>query len=351
MSWVTELARPEIVALEAYQSAVWEPELTRLHANELPWRVSGDDSHAGLNRYPEPQPRALVERLAELYGVSGERVLVSRGSDEAIDLLIRAFCRAEFDAVVICPPTFGMYAVAAQIQGAAVHSVPLRAENGFALDEEAVLRACTAQVKIVFLCSPNNPTGNLLDSEAILRIARALAGRALVVVDEAYIEFAREESLARHIPRHSNLCVLRTLSKAHGLAGARCGALLADAEIVKLLKKVIAPYAITQLTLETVLRLLEPDKLDTMRVRITQIRAERELIAHTIARLPRVLRVWSSAANFVLAQFKDASEALARAKASKLMVRDMRMYPELPGALRVTVGTASQNARLIRAWI
>jgi len=350
MSWVRELARPEIAALEAYQSAAWQPELTRLHANELPWRVSGDDSHAGLNRYPEPQPRALIERLAELYGVSGDRVLVSRGSDEAIDLLIRSFCRAQVDAVVICPPTFGMYAVAAQIQGAAVHPVPLRAEDGFALDEEAVLRACTPQVRMVFFCSPNNPTGNLLDSEAMLRIARALAGRALVVVDEAYIEFAHADTLARHIPRHSNLCVLRTLSKAHGLAGARCGALLADAEIVKLLKKVIAPYAITQLTLEAVLRLLAPDQLDAMRLRIAQIRAERELIAHEMARLPQVLRVWSSTANFVLAQFKDAGEWLARAQAAKLLVRDMRMHPELPGALRVTVGTASQNARLIRAW-
>jgi len=351
MSWVTELARAEIVALEAYKSAAWEPELTRLHANELPWKVSGDETHAGLNRYPEPQPKALIDRLAALYDVSPERLLVSRGSDEAIDLLTRAFCRAEFDAVVICPPTFGMYAVAAQIQGAAVYPVPLRAPEGFALDEEAVLRACTPQVKIVFLCSPNNPTGNLLDSKAILRIARALAGRALVVVDEAYIEFARADSLARHVPRHSNLCVLRTLSKAHGLAGARCGTLIADAEIIRLLKKIMAPYAITQLTLEAVLRFLEPGALDGMRVRVVQIRAERELVAHTMARLPGVVRVWSSAANFVLAQFRDAGDALARAKAAKLLVRDMRMYPELPGALRVTVGTPSQNAQLMRAWV
>ena len=309
----------------------------------------GDDSHAGLNRYPEPQPAGLVERLATLYDVLHERLLVTRGSDEAIDLLIRAFCRAAFDAVVVCPPTFGMYAIAAQIQGATVHSAPLRADD-FSLDEEAVLKACTAQVKIVFLCSPNNPTGNLLDRQAILRIAGALSGRALVIVDEAYIEFAREDSLVRHVPRYSNLCVLRTLSKAHGLAGARCGALIGDAEIVKLLKKVIAPYAITQLTLEAVLRLLEPEKLDATRVRITQIRAERELIYRAMPRLPGVARVWSSAANFLLAQFRDPGVALARAREANLLVRDMRMYPELPGALRITVGTASQNMRLLRAW-
>lgn len=350
MSWVTELARPEIVALQGYQSAAWEPELVRLHANELPWRLPGDDSRAGLNRYPEPQPRALIERLAALYDVSPERLLVCRGSDEAIDILIRGFCRAQSDAVTVCPPTFGMYAVAAQIQGAAVHSVPLRALDDFALDEQAVLRACTPQVKIVFLCSPNNPTGNLLECGSILRIAGALAGRALVVVDEAYVEFAPGESLVHHIPRHSNLCVLRTLSKAHGLAGARCGALIADAEIIRLLRKVIAPYAITQLTLEAVLQLLEPRERAAMMLRIAQILAERTRLTEAVARLPGVRRVWSSAANFFLAQFADAGEALSRARAARLLVRDMRGYPELPGALRVTIGTASQNQRLLQAW-
>ncbi len=350
MSWVTEIARPEIVALEGYSPAAWEPELTRLHANELPWRNPGDDSQAGLNRYPEPQPQVLTERLASLYGVSTDRVLATRGSDEAIDLLIRTFCRAESDAVLVCPPTFGMYAVAAQIQGAAVLSAPLRPAEGFALDEEAVLKASTAQVKIVFLCSPNNPTGNLLKSEAILRIARHLAGRALVVVEEAYIEFSASDSLARYLPRHSNLCILRTLSKAHGLAGARCGTLLANAEIIQLLKKVIPPYAITQLTVEAVLKLLEPAQLNAMGLRIAEIRAERKRISEAIARLPGVLGVSPSAANFILAQFADASLALARARDALLLVRDMRGHPELPGALRVTIGTASQNARLLEAW-
>jgi histidinol-phosphate aminotransferase len=350
VTWVKELARPDIVALKGYPHAAWEPELTRLHVNELPWRSPGDDSRAGLNRYPEPQPLALIERLADLYGVTPERLLAARGSDEAIDLLTRAFCRAECDAVLVCPPTYGMYAVAAQIQGAAVHAVPLRAAEGFALDEEALLRACTAQVKIVFLCSPNNPTGNLLETRAILRIARALAGRALVVVDEAYVEFSARESLTRHVRRQSNLCVLRTLSKAHGLAGARCGTLIADPEIVRLLRKVLPPYAITQLTLEAVLRLLEPRQLEVMRERIAQIRAERERLSRAIAQLPGVLRVWSSAANFVLAQFADASEALSQARAAKLLVRDVRGYAELPGALRVTIGTPAQNTRLLRAW-
>src|SRR5512142_859954 len=183
MTWVTELARPDIVALKAYEHAVWEPELERLHANELPWRALADESSAGLNRYPEPQPRALVERLAALYGVAPTSVLVGRGSDEAIDLLVRGFCRAGQDSVLVCPPTFGMYSVAARIQGAHVVSVPLRADRGFALDEDELLARCTADVKVVFLCSPNNPTGNLLDEQAILRIATELAGRAVIVID------------------------------------------------------------------------------------------------------------------------------------------------------------------------
>jgi histidinol-phosphate aminotransferase len=350
VSWVREIARADIVALKPYEHAAWEPELTRLHANEFPWRSPGDESRAGLNRYPEPQPRALIERLAELYAVAPQRVLAARGSDEAIDLLVRAFCRAECDAVIVCPPTFGMYTVAAQIQGAQVLSVPLKATDGFSLDEEAVLKASAAShVKIVFLCSPNNPTGNLLESVAVLRIAAKLAGRALVVVDEAYVEFAGTKSLARHVSRHSNLCVLRTLSKAHGLAGARLGSVIADAEIVKLLRKVIAPYAITQLTFEAVLRLLSPTGASQLEERLAMIRAERSRVSRALAALPSVSRVWPSAANFVLAEFRDATTALARARNARFLVRDARGYGALGNALRITIGAAAQNTRLLEA--
>jgi histidinol-phosphate aminotransferase len=350
MSWVTKLARADIVALKAYEYAAHEPKATRLNANELPWRLAEDRSIHGLNRYPEPQSRVLIERLAELYRVPSDQVLVSRGSDEAIDLLIRAFCRAERDAVLICPPTFGMYAAAAAIQGAQLVAVPLLASAGFALDEAAVLGACTEGVKLVFLCSPNNPTGSLLDNEAVLRVARQLAGRALVVVDEAYIEFSSRESLSARIAEHPNLCVLRTLSKAHGLAGARCGTLLADAEVVRLLKKIIQPYAVSQLTIEAVLQLLESWQLPAMSQRISGISAERERMLRSLIELPGVVRVWSSAANFVLAQFADPDEALLRARAQKLLVRDVRGNPELPGALRVTIGTPEENSRLLEAW-
>jgi len=350
VSWVAALARSDIVALKAYEHAAWEPELTRLHANELPWRAPGDHSFQGLNRYPEPQPRELVQRLASLYRVPMSAVLVGRGSDEAIDLLIRGFCRPGEDAVLVCPPTFRMYAVAAQIQGAQVLSVPLRGEDGFSLDEETLLERWTSEVKIVFLCSPNNPTGNVLAAPAIRRIAKALAGRSLVAVDEAYLEFSGEESLARHLPKLPNLAILRTLSKAHGLAGARCGTLIADPEVISLLKKVISPYAITQLTLEAVIKLVDPSNVATMRERTGLIRAERERVTQALGRLKCVRRVWPSQANFILAEFEDAARALSRASAAQLLVRDARGYPGLSNALRITIGTAAQNERLLRAW-
>jgi histidinol-phosphate aminotransferase len=349
VSWVETIARSDILALKAYEYAAWEPDLTRLHANELPWRSPGDHSFQGLNRYPEPQPRALIERLASLYQVPTRSVLVGRGSDEAIDLLIRGFCRPGEDAIIVCPPTFGMYAIAAQIHGAKVLSVPLRQEDGFSLDEEAVLERCTPEVKIVFLCSPNNPTGNGLATGAIRRIAQALSRRTLVAVDEAYIEFSGVPSLARYLPNLSNLAILRTLSKAHGLAGARCGTLLADPEVIGLLKKVISPYAITQLTLEAVLKLTDPSNVATMRERTALIRAERERLSRALSRLRCVRRVWPSEANFILVEFEDAARALIRASAAQLQVRDARGFPGLSNAVRITIGTAAQNERLLRA--
>jgi histidinol-phosphate aminotransferase len=350
VSWVQKLARPDIVALEPYAHAAWEPGLERLHANELPWRCAGDVTRAGLNRYPEPQPRALIERLADLYAAAPDSLLVARGSDEAIDLLTRAFCRAGRDAVLVCPPTFGMYAVCARIQGAQVIPAPLLAASGFALASEVLLDRCTAEVKLVFLCSPNNPTGNLLEEEAILHIARRLSGRALVVVDEAYLEFAGRPSLARLISQLPNLAVLRTLSKAHGLAGARCGSLIADPEIIALLRRIIPPYAIPQPTLEAVLERLTPAAIAESRAHVRAVLAERERLLRALPRLECVRRVWPSDANFLLAEFEDAAAALGRARDARLLVRDARGYPGLGRALRVSVGTPEQNARLLEAW-
>jgi histidinol-phosphate aminotransferase len=347
MSWVTEIARPDIRALKAYEPAVWEPGLVRLHANELPWRAQSDSSIAGLNRYPEPHPHQLTAALARFYGIDPTMLLAGRGSDELIDLLIRSYCRAGQDKVIVCPPTFGMYSVAARIQGAGVLEAPLRPDAGWRFDPQALRERCEPAVKLIFLCSPNNPTGNRLDRLAILALARDLEGRALLVIDEAYVEFADEPSLTADIAGQPGVVLLRTLSKAHGLAGARCGALIGHADVVALLRKVIQPYALTQLTIEAVFQSLEPAAIEQARSRVATVKAERARVAATLVASPGVLKVWPSDANFVLVEFHDATAALQRAHAAGLLVRDMRATPGLARALRISIGSPEQNDRLL----
>jgi histidinol-phosphate aminotransferase len=345
----TSIARPDILQVDPYEHAAWDPTLERLHANELPWRSSGDDSAAGLNRYPEPQPGELVAQLAGLYELSAAQILVTRGSDEAIDLLTRAFCRAGTDQILVCPPTFGMYAVAARVQGAGVIRVPLQQERGFEFNLEAVLAACTATVKLVYVCSPNNPTGNLIPQDTILRLVAALAGRALVVVDEAYIEFAQVPSSAQQLRSHPWLVVLRTLSKAYALAGARCGVVLAHADVIALLRRIVEPYNLSQLSVEAVLRGLEPTARAATAERVALIVHERAVLAEALRHSTAVRRIWPSEANFLLVEFDSPQQAFDRACAAGLLVRDVRRQPGLAQALRITVGTPEQNRRLIRA--
>lgn len=342
------LARPEIRALAAYEHAAWDPALERLHANELPWRALSDRSIAGLNRYPEPHPDALAARLADLYGVERGCTLACRGSDEAIDLLVRAFCTAGRDAVIVCPPTFGMYAVAAHIQGAEVVAIPLQREARYALDVAAVTARCTrGDVRLVFLCSPNNPTGNLLDPAGVHEIARAAAGRALVVIDEAYVEFSSTAGFSGEIGRSPHVVVLRTLSKAYGLAGARVGTLIADARIIALLRRVVPPYAVAQPCIEAAIDALSATQQRIAHERIAAIVRERERLRAALRGRPGVLRVWPSDANFLLAEFESPREALTRFSAAGLLVRDFTGRPGLGQALRITVGSPEQNDRLL----
>jgi histidinol-phosphate aminotransferase len=348
MNPILELARPDILSLQPYQHAAWEPSLERMHANEMPWRASGDTSSAGLNRYPEPQPAELIAHLASLYGVAPDNVLAGRGSDEGIDLLVRAFCRAGQDSILICPPTFGMYKVSARIQGAGVVEVPLLRQDGFALDAPAILDAWRSGVKLLFLCTPNNPTGNVLDRAAIESLCEALRDRAIVVVDEAYIEFAGAASLVDRLDRYANLVILRTLSKAYALAGTRCGALLAHAEIVSLLARVITPYSLPTQTIEAVLRFTDATHRVESQRRIEAIRAERTRLSEQLSRLPAVLRVWPSDSNFILVDCADADRVLRGAAAVGLIIRDPRSQPGLGRSLRISVGTTEQNDRLLQ---
>jgi histidinol-phosphate aminotransferase len=347
MSGVAHLLRPELRDFSAYHAASPQRGVIRLHANESSWRADWDDTDDGLNRYPDPRPARLVSALAALYGVAPGAVLVTRGSDDAIDLLVRAFCRAGQDAVLTCPPTFGMYAVAARLQGAAVIEVPLKRD--FALDAPAVALAARSGVKLVFLCSPNNPTGGTISPGAVDALCRALDGHCVVVVDEAYVEFARDEGFANRLEAYPNLVLLRTLSKAWGLAGARIGAILADPELIALLRALAPPYPLPSLATEAALRRLQPAELASTRRRTAAVVRRREALASALAELPAVRKVWPSEGNFLLVRFEDAAGALAACESAGVLVRDFSRVPRLDGCLRITVGSPAENRRLLAA--
>lgn len=340
-----DLARAELRTMQPYSSARMEASGGRilLNANESTW--PSYDEAAEIHRYPEPQPRRLVRALADLYCVREDEVLIGRGSDEAIDLLARAFCCAGRDAVLISPPTFGMYAVCARVQNAGVVEAPLR-EDG-SLDTDALLAAVTNAVKLVFVCAPNNPTGAPVPRADIERLLTALAGRALLVVDEAYVEFAEQDSMADLIARHEHLVVLRTMSKAWALAGARIGALLARAEIVALLRRIMPPYPVPSPCAQAALRSLSPQGRLGMRGRVAAIRAERARMFEALSRVPGVRAVLPSQANFLCVRFADAGSAYRRLLDAGIVVRELRRYPRLEDALRITIGSVEENARVL----
>ncbi|HEY2346863.1 MAG TPA: histidinol-phosphate transaminase [Xanthomonadaceae bacterium] len=345
---VLDLARPELLELAGYSSARMEAgsDGILLNANESPWP---QDLALPLNRYPDPQPPRLRALLAGLYGIDASRLLIGRGSDEMIDLLVRAFCRAGRDAILVQPPTFGMYAVCAAVQGAAVRCVPLSRASGFMPDFGAVLAAVDASVKLVFVCAPNNPTGSQPSREALLALVDALRGRALVVVDEAYVEFADAGSLAGEVATHENLVVLRTLSKAHALAAARIGCLIAAPEVAALLRRIMPPYPLPTPCVEAAEAALSPAALPCTDKRIAVVRAERERLRAWLAHVADVREVLPSQANFLAVRFDDAGARFLQLLARGIVVRDVRRYPGLEDALRITVGSPEENAVLMAA--
>jgi len=348
---VLDLARPELRHLKPYSSARMEAgrASVMLNANESPYAPFSDDT-LGLNRYPDPQPAVLLDRLADIYGVRPEQLFVGRGSDEAIDLLVRAFCRAELDAVLISPPTFGMYAVAAAVQGAAVVSVPLRAADDFALDVPALLAALTVHpIKLIFVCTPNNPTGASVPIAQITELLAGVAGRALVVVDEAYAEFADTPSLTQMLDLYPNLLVLRTLSKAYGLAGARIGALIAANSIISLIRRIMAPYPLATPCVAAVLSALGADATIARLQHLQTTRAERQRLSAALAAHPAVRHVWPSAANFLVFRVDDAKASWNGLINAGVIVRDVSHYLGLANCLRVSIGTPQENDAFLAA--
>jgi len=355
---IEALARPGIVAMQPYSSARKEApgEGILLNANEAPWSLlEGSDWEASLNRYPEPQPRALVERLAGLYGVGAEQVLVTRGSDEGIDLLTRVFCESGRDAILHSPPTFGMYRIAAQSQGAAIVAVPRSADEGFRLPEQALLDALRddARIKLVFLTSPNNPTGDVIGEAYLQRLLEQTRDRAVVVLDEAYAEFCSQPSAATLLDRHANLVVLRTLSKAWAAAGLRCGVVLAQPELLSLLRRVIAPYPLPSPVTALALRMLQDDMLERQARLLEDLAANKQLLLETLAGRPFVDEVIAGRANFVLIRVDRASELLAYCAGRGVILRGFPADPLLRGFIRISVGSAqdiSALAELLDAW-
>ena len=352
MSAIDALLRDDLRGFGGYRSArsesadgaVW------LNANESS-SANAVDAGGQLRRYPQPQPVDLRAALASLYGCEPAQLLIGRGSDEAIDLLVRAFCQPGVDAVVVTPPVFGMYAVSTRLQGARLIEVPLiDGVDDFQADLAMVAATTRSQAaKLVFLCSPGNPAGGVLPPAAVIELAKSLEGIALVVVDEAYVEFSDAPSLVASIEAQPNLAVLRTLSKAHALAGARIGCLVANVDVIAALRCCQAPYPVPTPSAELALQALSSGALQRTRDNIRTTCVERDALRGALVDLPRARRVYPSRTNFLLVRFDDAAAAMQRLLQAGIVVRDMRHMPQLHDALRISIGNATQNQQVLDA--
>lgn len=353
MSAANRLARPEVLALPPFDiSATANPgypaDSIKLDANENPFPPLVEGSlAAGINRYPEPQPQALLRAMAALYGVQADNLVIGRGADEAIDLLARTFCRPGTDAVLISPPNFAAYDHSARLQGARIVEVPLGEDYAFpgaALVEAA---RTDGSVKLAFICSPHNPIGDVVAADEVLRIADALPD-TIVVLDEAYIEFGDNPSLAPEAVRRDNLVVLRTLSKAYGIAGARIGAAVANPDIIALLRRVIAPYPLPSPCIQAALAALAPSRRPIHEQRIAEIKAERARMAEALRDAPGVRSVRERSGNFLFLEVEDPTGTAERLRGRAIKVR---FRPRAaPGGIRLTIGTPTENEAVLAAF-
>lgn len=347
---IEKLARPEIVAMKPYSSARKEApgEGILLNANEAPWPLLDPESR--LNRYPDPQPERLLRHLARLYQTGEDKLLVTRGSDEGIDLLTRVFCRAGQDAILQCPPAFGMYRIAAQTQGACVVSIP-RSTEDFSLDEQGVIDALGAdpRIKLVFLTSPSNPTGDVLDRSFLLRLLDLVQGRALVIVDEAYAEFTDHPSATPLVDDYEHLVVLRTLSKAWAAAGLRCGSVIAQETVISLLRRIIAPYPLPSPVVSLAMEILDDDILEKQRNLLRQVKNNKRILLAMLEGRPFVRRIYPGEANFVLIQVDDADALLSFCAQNNVILRGFPAEEALRGCIRISVGSEDDLASLERA--
>ncbi len=345
MSIAKKLARKEVVDMVPYQSArrlysggssfnskIW------LNANEASGPGTYQISSDCINRYPDFQPDNIINAYCQYSGLSKENILATRGADEGIELLIRTFCKAYQDNILICPPTYGMYAISAENHGAGIIKVPL-------IDcqlDLASMQAQVGKVKVVFLCSPGNPTGNLLRSEDIKTALEMFGDSAIVVVDEAYIEFSPQDTTCAWLAEYPQLVILRTLSKAFALAGLRCGFTLANSDIIELLSKVIAPYPISAPVAEIASNALSLEGLQQVSVRVQETNVLREQLNQWLQAQSWCIKVYPSHANFVLFQ-TDNTDSKAfifdTLVEQGILIRDQSKQPQLNDCLRISIGS------------
>lgn len=340
---LNELLRPNIRDLVPYSSARDEfkgEASVFLDANENSF---GSPLTRWYNRYPDPLQWKIKEKLREIKGVPEGQIFIGNGSDECIDILIRSFCEPGVDNILICPPTYGMYQVSADINNVAVKKAPLT--PAFQLDLPAIEAAIDDNTKIIFLCSPNNPTGNSLLKEDVEAILNNYFG--VVVIDEAYINFSRFRSFTVDLADYPNLVVMQTLSKAWGLAALRVGMAFASEEIIGVMNKVKPPYNINQASQELVLKALE--EVGQVNDMIRLIVEQRGLLEQELAKLPAVLQIFPSDANFLLVKVKEPLQMYEALLGRGIVVRDRSRVTLCEGCLRITVGTPRENEELIRA--
>lgn len=352
---INRIARPEIVAMKAYVSArnSAAADGILLNANEAPYSHVADPEwqRLSLNRYPQPQPALLRTRLAELYAVTEDRLLMTRGSDEGIDLLTRVFCRPGQDAIVECSPCFGMYRIAATIQGAQVIDVPRQAANGFQIDFAKLEKVINenASVRLVFLTSPNNPTGDLISRSQLEAVLKAAEGRALLVLDEAYIEFCTARSAVELVEQWPWLVVLRTLSKAWAAAGVRCGIVIADPAVIGLLQRVIAPYPLSAMAIDAALQAISGDRIGRQKLFVEMVRKDKADLYRFLMSCGWVKEVWQGEANFILLRVADGSDLVSWCAGRGIRIRDFSSQAQLEGCVRLTIGSTHELAALTSA--
>lgn len=335
---VLKLARPNILGLEAYSTArddcgSNQPEIF-LDANENPY-------NNGINRYPDPHQKALKAKVAEIKGISADSLFIGNGSDEAIDLVYRVFCVPGASNAVSIAPSYGMYEVAAAMNDIEFRKVQLRPD--FSMDTEAMLAATDSKTRLMFICSPNNPTGNSFPAEQIEELLERFGG--VIVLDEAYIDFSVMPSLASLVKRYPNLIALQTLSKAWGMAGLRIGLAVADPAVISLMSKVKYPYNINVVAQKMALMKLDEAAKDKA---VAEIVGQRFRLEKELRKCPEVKGIYSSDANFLLVRFDNPDEVYGRLLAGGVIVRNRSKVPGCEGCLRITVGTPVENDRLLR---